>query len=71
LSVVLVGQALVRWYYRRRVTHLPGFTRAAVDGVAGGSVPASARSSQQAGSGSGAIRLDAPGSQPPLVPSGS
>jgi len=70
LAVVIAAQALVRWYYRRRVTHLPGFTRGRVEPVGSGSTPA-ARSSQQGGSGSGAIRLDAPGSQPPLVPSGS
>ena len=25
--LLLAGQVAVRWYYRRRVTHLPGFTR--------------------------------------------
>ena len=31
LAVVLAVRAAARWYYRRRVTHLPGFTRTRVE----------------------------------------
>ena len=69
LAVVLAGQALVKWYYRRRVTHLPGFTRTGAEPVGSGSAPAAPRSSQATGS--AAVPLDGAGSQPPLVPTGS
>lgn len=65
LVVVLAGQALVKWYYRRRVTHLPGFTRGRAEPAGSGPAPA-ARSATA----SAAVPLDGAGSQP-LVPTGS
>lgn len=45
LGLVLGGRAAVRWYYRRRVTHLPGFARGrpADDLPLAAPVPSSAR----------------------------
>lgn len=37
--LLLAGQALLRWYHRRRVTHLPGFTRTRRDPVMNGTGP--------------------------------
>ncbi|HVK09341.1 MAG TPA: hypothetical protein VM597_11240 [Gemmataceae bacterium] len=72
LVAVLGGLAAVRWYYRRQVTHLPGFTRAPVapaPSTPGSSPPAGPRSSQ---TGSGVEALDGTtGSHPQPAPSGS
>ena len=59
LVIVLAASAAVRWYYRRRITHLPGFTRGLPE-------PPSQPS------GSAAVVIDEPGSsRPPLASTGS
>ncbi|HET6573394.1 MAG TPA: hypothetical protein VFG68_07320 [Fimbriiglobus sp.] len=72
LAAVLGGLAAVRWYYRRQVTHLPGFTRVPTTlapSTPNGAPPTGPRSSQP---GSSAKALDGTaGSQPQPAPSGS
>jgi hypothetical protein len=70
LAVVLGGLAAVRWYYRRQVTHLPGFTRVPTAAPPSApAIPAGARSSPP---GSAVVALDGTtGSKPQPTPSGS
>ena len=72
LVAVLGGLAAVRWYYRRQVTHLPGFTRVPTTlapSTPSGAPPVGPRSSQ---TGSSAKALDGTtGSPPQPAPSGS
>jgi hypothetical protein len=65
LGAVLAGLAAVRWYYRRRVAYLPGFTRTGA-AVPPESVPVVPRSSQ---AGSAVVALEGSSKQP--APSGS
>lgn len=58
LVVAVVGQAAVRWAYRRRVTYLPGFTRTRPEPSAAGT--ASARPSRPAVNGSTGSASPAP-----------
>jgi hypothetical protein len=70
IVVVLGTQALVRWYRRRRVTHLAGFTRIRVEPPAGPSmesVPGSVRKPMIGSTGSNGVHSSP---QPP-IPTGS
>lgn len=58
LVLVLAAAAALRWYHRRRITHLPGFTRGLPE-------PPSQPS------GSVAVVIDEPSSRPPLASTGS
>ncbi len=72
LAVALLGAAAVRWYYRRRVAYLPGFTRGPAVSVGSGSgqvaPPPEPRSSQ---TGSVVAALDGTASHQQPAPSGS
>jgi hypothetical protein len=70
LAFILATAAAVRWYYRKRIVHLPGFTRGPAEPVtesATGPAPSGPRSSQN---GPIAIREES-GSSPPLASTGS
>ncbi|MDB5306388.1 MAG: hypothetical protein JWO38_590 [Gemmataceae bacterium] len=74
LVLILVAQTAAQWYYRRRVTYLPGFTRTRAEPVAvpptGGSAPSGAARPSRNGS-TGPAESEVPVAPQPVAPSGS
>lgn len=71
VAAVLGVMALVRWYYRRRVSHLPGFTLTRPDSVpTTGGLPAVSTGSRTAPSGSGMVGLEPGSGGAPFPPAG-
>jgi hypothetical protein len=66
LVAALAVQGAVRWAYRRRVTHLPGFTRSRPEPAPSATVPSSARGRPSANGSTGSVSPAAP-----ATPSGS
>jgi hypothetical protein len=58
--LLLAGQVAIRWYYRRRVTHLPGFTRTRRDPGADPPAAPLGTSASATGSGSAPRLVDDP-----------
>jgi hypothetical protein len=66
LAAALAAQGAVRWAYRRRVTHLPGFTRSRSELATAAAGPSSARGRASANGSTGTVSPAAP-----ATPSGS